>query len=103
MTRARLPLAIERLALAGRAQVARVHDLRAKLAVAERGAFEAAHAMQLEALRLRRASRPRVTMPADVGPVGPLVSYQEPALPLGRMAPVSLDVARLPRGILVLA
>lgn len=88
MSSARLPAAIARLAAVGRAEAARVHALRGELAAAEVRLFEAEHAMHLEALRLRRASRPRVVMPADAGPVGPLVSYREPPSPVGKRAPV---------------
>ena len=99
----RLDSARERLASAGAATVERAHDLRAELAVTERRAFEAAHAMTLEAIRLRRASRPRVSMPVDAGPVGPLVAYREPDVPVGKVAsPAPLAWHKL-RGLLVLA
>lgn len=60
--------------------------------------------MALESIRLRRASRPRVVMPVDAGPVGALQVYREPSSPVGKRAPAApLDVGRFPRGILVLA
>lgn len=98
-----LTTARERLASAGTATVERAHDLRAELAVTERRAFEASHAMTLEAIRLRRASRPRVSMPVDAGPVGPLVAYREPDPPAGRMGPAAPLAWHKLRGLLVLA
>lgn len=99
----RLPTAIGRLAAAGQAQVERVHALRGELAEAERNAFEASHRMTLEAMRLRRAARPRVVMPVDAGPVGELVQYREPGSPVGRMASSAPVAWGKLRGVLVLA